>query len=126
MNRRQLLTTAPVLALLPASVGALPAIASSDPLVALVDQWMEARDAWIVEVEKPGGGNFDTPECLRMESIQRGFEKQIADTPVTGADGAGALLRMAWIEGDAENDPWPSMPRSRLAALKVWAEGVAS
>ena len=115
MNRRQILSAAP-LAFLPTLAVALPAV-SADPLVALVNQWMEVRDAWEAETQKPGGGNFDTPECLRLESIQRGFEKQIAETPVTGADGAGALLRMAWIEGDAENDPWLSMPRSRLAAL---------
>lgn len=94
------------------------------PLVSLVAQWMGVRDAWDAETEKPGCGNSDTPECLRLEGIQRGLEKQIAVTPVTGADGAGALIRMAWIEGDAEHDQWPSMPRHMLAALKVWAEGV--
>ena len=89
MNRRALLKAAPALAL----VGAPPAAAAHpDGTAAMVAEWTLAADAFNAAVEKPGGGDFDSPECLHWEKRMDRLEAEIKGTPLTGPEGTVALI----------------------------------
>jgi len=108
MNRRALLKAAPALAL----IGAAPtAAAQPDRTAALVAEWRLAADAFNAAVEKPGGADFDSPECLHWEERMDRLEAELKDTPLSGPEGTLALIEFGRRNHASSDGNWIDLPR---------------
>lgn len=124
VNRRSLMGAALVAApmALAGRAAACSAAIAADPFADLVGQWFAAQQAYENAADLPGGGDFDTPECLHWYAERRRIVDLLQDTPISGQDGAAALVRMIWRESDADNMEQPVIHRWMLAKLRDWTE----
>ena len=76
--------------------------ATRDPLPALVEEWRKTTRDLIAEAYKPGGGNFDTPECLTLDKQRDSLAERIGRATPVSLEGAVALLEWA----DEDSDGW--------------------
>lgn len=106
-TRRAILKAAPALSL----VGAVPAAATQpNRTAALVAEWKEANEAWRAAVRKPGGENFDSPECLHWEERQDWLEDEIKATPLAGPQDTLALIEFGRINYASSSGEWVDLP----------------
>lgn len=127
LNRRSLLKAAPAFAVLPA-LAAVPAMAqSADPIIAYVDRWLEAYDAWNAAVDAPEGGNFDSPACLEQDRIKNEMEALIRQTPITTEQGFRAYCQYVAVDSymSDETNEFPDMRRWQWIKIMQWAEARA-
>ena len=128
LSRRNMLAAAPMIGLAAAMTGATPVAAACeiafqpDPFAVLVGQWFAAQQAYEDAASLPGGGDFDTPECLHWYDERMRIKALLQEMPVTGPDGAAALARMAWQESYADDVEQPVIDRWMLAKLRDWTE----
>jgi len=128
LSRRNILATAPFMGLAAAMTGATPVAAACavafqpDPFAVLVGDWFAARQAYEDAASLPGGGDFDTPECLHWYAERMRIKGLLQEMPITGPDGAAALAQMAWRESDADYMEQPVIDRWMLAKLRDWTE----
>lgn len=98
VSRRNILFALPATAL----ACAVPAVAApADPLADLVVRYIAACKRFSAAAEKPGGGDFDSPECLHWSAEYQRLEREMVQAPIRSAAGVAAL--MAKIEHDSRS-----------------------
>lgn len=101
------------------------AISANDlGLPAIVLAWQSAWENWIEAGDKPGAGDFDTPECLHWADVKYRLSDHIKGHPIRSDRDAKALVRFAWFDSGAAHipDDWtPDVQRWCLEKLMEWA-----
>lgn len=95
MQRRSFLTSASV------SLGAvaLPLAAKAkgaDPMIAVFEEWLEARRTWLALANLPGNENWDDPRSLEASKREYCAENRMLELTPTSLEGIAALAVLAW------------------------------
>lgn len=94
LTRRAILGALPVAAMSPAALAAPEA----DPHPAWFAEWEQNRIHCEVAANKPGAGNFDTPECLALEARRMEIEDLLCTEKAKTV--AGATAQLEWIAAE--------------------------
>ncbi|MCV2892223.1 hypothetical protein [Lentibacter sp. XHP0401] len=110
IQRTTELTSRSILGAIPAALTATTTQAekgSDDPIPTWFAAWGRGREMWREEASKTGGENFDTPECLNLDSANEQLSELIARTLATTVEGAACQLE--WVRVDGAGDLCCSM-----------------
>lgn len=123
LNRRQFFAGATVAVAMNGPVAA--AVPAARTAADLAEEWIAAHRKWVLAIYKPGGGNADTPECLHWYGLRDLAEEALMKAPVRDVSDVQALLRMLWIDSDAEHTESPVIPKWALEKLIEWTGAAA-
>ncbi len=100
--------------------------APTDPLVALWADRQRLLAAWLEEDDLNGDGNFNTPECHRLDRKRWDAEESLCTTPARTIERLVALLEYARTEfDDAFSDAWSVPYTSIFDTLLAGAKALA-
>lgn len=69
----------------------------SDPLVALYQEWLDARREWRALASVPGNEDWDDPISLAAKARENACESIMLRLKPTSLEGIGALAALAWV-----------------------------
>lgn len=97
-----------VMAALPVSAAfARPVpVETTDPIIALYQEWLKVRREWAALSKLPGNENWEDPRSLEAHKKEDRLLDQILQTRPTTFEGVSALAAVAWVfAGPGRIDP---------------------